>query len=147
MSIMYEAEVGDLAKSSALVDESKGLEPSAEVPTEPAAASSSDVQGVTRGQKHADETCDDDSHKRVKFAEKGFSMLEAIFLLDDSEVGQQAPKTPKRDDNKSEQHLSQVTSADRSLYEHEDTPVSFTFESNHPGQLENYELTFDDDEF
>ena len=65
---MYEAEVGDLAKSSAVVDESKDLEPSAEFPTEPAAASSSDVQGVTHGQKRADETCDDDYHKRVKFA-------------------------------------------------------------------------------
>ena len=41
------------------------------------------------GQKRLDETDDVDSHKRVKFADAGFSLLEETFLLDDSITGQQ----------------------------------------------------------
>jgi hypothetical protein len=38
-----------------------------------------------------------------------------------------APKTPKLDKSSDKGHLSQVTSTDLSLYEHEDETVSFAF--------------------
>ena len=89
---------------------SKTSEPPADVPAESATASGSDGQAGSHGQKRADETDDGDSHKRVKFADKGFSLLEKTFLLDDSDAGQQAPKIPKLDDGAYKQGLSQVTS-------------------------------------
>eukprot|EP00435_Cladocopium_sp_Y103_P039005 s2111_g10.t1 len=99
------------------------------------------------GQKRSDETGDGDSHKRAKFADAAFSLLEESFLVDDSEAGKQAPKSPKLDDDAYKRRVNQVTSTDLSLHEHEDQPVSFSFENEDIECLEDYEFTFGDDEF
>ena len=109
--------------------------------------SSSADHVVAHGHKRGDEATDDDSHKRVKFADAGFSLLERTFLVDDSSAGERAPKTPKLDEKTENQHLNQVTSTDLSLYEHEDQPVNVSFENEDIECLEGYELTFDDDDF
>ena len=110
-------------------------------------ASSSAEHAVAHGHKREDESVDDDSHKRVKFADAAFSLLERIFLEDDSNIGERAPKTPKLDEKAEKQRLNQVTSTDLSLYEHEDQPVNVTLENEDIECLETYELTFDDDDF
>eukprot|EP00435_Cladocopium_sp_Y103_P066347 s36_g28.t1 len=69
-----------------------------------------------------------------------FSLLEESFLVDDSEAGRQAPKTPKLDDEEYKRRLIQVTSTDLSLYELEDQPVSFSFEDDDMERLEDYEF-------
>lgn len=79
-----------------------------------------DEHGVKR-HEHADES---DQTKRARFADDAFSILEAGFLLDNSAAGEHAPKTQRLDDETNKQKLSQVTSTDLSLYEHEDMPVS-----------------------
>jgi hypothetical protein len=53
-----------------------------------------DEHGV-KCHEHADEV---DQTKRARFADDAFSILEAGFLLDDSAVGEHAPKTPRLDD-------------------------------------------------
>ena len=45
---------------------------------------------------------------------------------------------------KQKQRLSQVTSTELSLYEHEDQPVTVTLENEDIECLETFELTFDD---
>ena len=66
------------------------------------------------------------------------------ILLDDSEIGASAPKTPRLG-MLSAQLVNQVTSTDLELYEHEDEKVSFTFDDQDLERLEEYELSFDDD--
>ena len=46
-----------------------------------------------------------------------------LHLLDDSDIGERTPKTPKLDDDAAKQLLNQVTCADLSLYELEDENV------------------------
>ena len=53
--------------------------------------------------------------------------MESTFLVDDSAAGEHVPKIPKVDDETQQKRLSQVTSTDLSLYEHEDDPVVFAF--------------------
>eukprot|EP00435_Cladocopium_sp_Y103_P016294 s1770_g4.t1 len=138
-----ETEAGEVAKQSAPVEAPAVPEAAVEATSSSVGGDVSDVHG----QKRADETGDDESHKRVKFADAGFSLLEESFLLDDSDVGRQAPKTPKLDDDEYKRRLSQVTSTDLSLYEHEDQPVSVSLEDDDIERLEDYEFTFGDDEF
>ena len=88
--------------------------------------SSSAEHAVAHGHKRGDEAADDDPHKRVKFADAAFSMLERTFLEDDSSVAERVPKTPKLNEDAEKQKLNQVTSTDLNLYEHEDQPVSVT---------------------
>ena len=42
--------------------------------------------------------------------------------------------------------MNQVTSTDLSLYEHEDNPVSFTFQQDELDELETYDMNFNDEE-
>ena len=56
-----------------------------------------------------------------------FTAMESTFLVDDSAAGEHVPKIPKVDDETQQKRLSQVTSTDLSLYEHEDDPVGFAF--------------------
>ena len=88
-----------------------------------------DVSGtsVEHGQKRTEEDPSTESPKRARFADAGFKVLEEAFLLDDTAVGEQAPKTPKLSDDDEKKRLQQVTSTDLSLYEHEDQPVKFFF--------------------
>ena len=106
-----------------------------------------DPQSDQHGQKRADDVVLSDAAKRVKFADKCFSMLGSTFLADDTAVGESAPKTPKLDENADKGHLSQATSADLSLSEHEDEKVSFSLNDAELDELETYELNFHDDEF
>eukprot|EP00435_Cladocopium_sp_Y103_P056888 s567_g19.t1 len=110
-------------------------------PVEPMDADSAEHHG----QKRHEDCADEEAHKRVRFADKGFSMLESTFLVDDSAASEQAPKTPKLDEEL-EKRLSQVTSTDLSLYEHEDEPVSVSFSTNELDELEEYEFNFDNDD-
>ena len=105
-----------------------------------------DVSADPHGQKRADDETPVESPKRTRFADKGFSMLESTFLTDDTPVGESAPKTPKRDNSPDKGHVSQVTSTDLSLYEHEDQAVSFTFKDEELDELETYEMNFENDE-
>ena len=139
--IEHEAEAEDAPKPSAPLEAS-------EIPEASAGASAAEPSGSVghvdaHGRKRADETGDADSHKRVKFADAGFSVLEQTCLVDDSSAGQRAPKTPKLDEEAEKQRLNQVTSTDLSLYEHEDQPVSISFENEDVECLEDYELTFE----
>jgi hypothetical protein len=54
-----------------------------------------DVSGspVEHGQKRTEEDPGTESPKRARFADAGFKALEEAFLLDDTAVGEQAPKT------------------------------------------------------
>ena len=110
------AEAGDVPEPS--------LDPPAALPS---AATAMDVSTDAHGQKRVDDGTPGGSPKRTRFADKGFSMLESTFLTDDTPVGESALKTPKRDGSPDKGHVSQVTSTDLSLYEHEDQAVSFTF--------------------
>ena len=102
---------------------SESLAPAAGATSSPSAVEVPlDEHGVKR-HEHADEV---DQTKRARFADDAFSILEAGFLLDDSAVGEHAPKTPRLDDTTYKQKLNQITSTDLSLYEHEDMPVSFS---------------------
>ena len=74
-------------------------------------------------------------------------MLEEAFLLDDTAVGEQAPKTPKLSDDDEKKRLQQVTSTDLSLYEHEDQPVKFSFHADELDELEEYDWNFHHDDF
>ena len=70
-----------------------------------------------------------------------------LHLLDDSDIGERVPKTPKLDDDVAKQLLNQVTSADLSLYEHEDENVTFPFTDNDLDVLEEYDWNLVDDEW
>ena len=112
----------------------------------PSAAAAMDVSADPHGQKRVDDGEPGDSPKRTRFADKGFAMLESTFLTDDTPAGESAPKTPKRDSGPNRGHVSQVTSTDLSLYEHEDQAVSFTFKDDELDELETYEMNFENDE-
>ena len=99
------------------------------------------------GQKRADDEPGEDADKRPKFADAAFRAMESAFLLDDSETGEHAPKTPELSEDEYKKHLQQVTSTDLSLYEHEDQPVKFSFHPDELGELEEYELNFDNGDF
>jgi hypothetical protein len=99
------------------------------------------------GQKRADDEPGEDADKRPKFADAAFRAMESAFLLDDSETGEHAPKTPELSEDEYKKRLQQVTSTDLSLYEHEDQPVKFSFHSDELGELEEYELNFDNGDF
>jgi hypothetical protein len=74
---------------------SESLAPAAGATSSPSAVEVPlDEHGVKR-HEHADEV---DQTKRARFADDAFSILEAGFLLDDSAVGEHAPKTPRLDD-------------------------------------------------
>jgi hypothetical protein len=78
-------------------------------------------------------------------------LLASTFLVDDFTSGEHAPKTPKLSDEAKEKRLNQlastVTSTDLPLYEHEDEPVSFSFQNDELDTLEEYELGFNDSEY
>ena len=57
------------------------------------------------------------------------------------------PKTPKLSEDSSKKQVNQVTSTDLSLYEHEDNPVTFSFQQDDLDELEKYDMNFDDDEY
>ena len=46
-----------------------------------------------------------------------------------------------------QREMNQVTSTDLSLYEHEDDPVSFSFQQDELDELEAYDMNFDDEEY
>eukprot|EP00435_Cladocopium_sp_Y103_P016878 s693_g4.t1 len=73
-------------------------------------------------------------------------MLESTCLVDGSAASEQAPKTPILDKDECQKRLNQVISPGLSLYEHEDEPVSFTFNSDELDELEEYEFNFSNDE-
>ena len=62
-------------------------------------------------------------------------MLESRFLVDDSETIQ-APKTPNLSEEVAKRQMNQVTSTDVSLYKHEDSPVSYSFQQDELDALE-----------
>ena len=111
-----------------------------------AASSIDDALGPdAHGQKRQEEDAGQEaSPKRAKFADSAFSLLESTFLLDDTET-QHVPKTPKLSDDSSKKQVSQVTSTDLSLYEHEDNPVAFSFQQDDLDELEKYDMNFDED--
>ena len=57
------------------------------------------------------------------------------------------PKTPKHSEEASKEQMNQVTSTDLSLYEHEDSPVSFSFQQDELDELESYDMIFDGDNY
>ena len=113
-----------------------------------AASSMDDALGPdAHGQKRQEEDAEQEaSPKRAKFADSAFSLLESTFLLDDTEA-QHVPKTPKLSDDSSKKQVSQVTSTDLSLYEHEDNPVAFSFQQDDLDELEKYDMNFDDEDY
>ena len=113
-----------------------------------AASSIDDALGPdAHGQKRQEEDAGQEaSPKRAKFADSAFSLLESTFLLDDTET-QHVPKTPKLSDDSSKKQVSQVTSTDLSLYEHEDNPVAFSFQQDDLDELEKYDMNFDDEDY
>ena len=84
-------------------------------------------QGAHGQKRHEDEVGPFTSPKRARFADVGFSLLESTVLVDDSETTH-VPKAPKLSEEASKKQMNQVTSTDLSLYEHEDSPVSFSFQ-------------------
>ena len=56
--------------------------------------------------------------------------------------GERAPKTPRLENS-----MLQVTSTDLSLYEHEDSPVKFDFDSDDVDYMDKYDMEFYDDQF
>ena len=96
-------------------------------------------QPAAHGQKRPDEVEQDETQKRVKFADAAFSSVERTFLLDETAIGESAPKTPKVGWWCTEENAESVTRIDLSLYEHEDG-VRFAFNNDELGELEEYEL-------
>eukprot|EP00435_Cladocopium_sp_Y103_P064469 s60_g26.t1 len=94
----------------------------------------------------AEDAADGGIHKRAKFADAAFTALESTFLLDDPTSGEHVPKTLKLDDEAYHKRLNQVTSTDLSRHEHEDNPLSFSFNNEELDELEEYELNFRNDE-
>ena len=95
------------------------------------------------GQKRHDDSGEASSSGAKKLRVGGGSAQDD-FVLDDSEVGASAPKTPKLG-MISEQLINQVTRADFELYEHEDEQISFVFDDQDLERLEEYDLNFEDD--
>ena len=62
-------------------------------------------------------------------------------MLDDSDVGQQAPKTPKRDET-FQQNVNAVTSTNLELYEHKDEQIQPCFADSELDGLEEYDMNF-----
>ena len=67
-------------------------------------------------------------------------------MLDDSDVGQHAPKTPKLDET-FQQNISAVTSTNLEFYEHEDEQIKPCFADSELDGLEEYDMNFYNDEW
>ena len=66
-------------------------------------------------------------------------------MLDDSDVGHHAPKTPKLDET-FQQNISAVTSTNLEFYEHEDEQIKPCFADSELDGLEEYDMNFYNDE-
>lgn len=60
--------------------------------------------------------------------------------------GERAPKTPRLENSPDQQRMLQVASAYLSLYEHEDSPVKFDFNSDDVDYMDKYDMEFYDDQ-
>eukprot|EP00435_Cladocopium_sp_Y103_P029131 s4053_g7.t1 len=66
------------------------------------------------------------------------------FMLDDTEFGERAPKTPKLAEDELKRSIAAVTSTDLDLYEHDDEDLKGCFGEDELESLERYDMEFEE---
>eukprot|EP00435_Cladocopium_sp_Y103_P038920 s137_g10.t1 len=132
-----EAQAGQDAKPSADAGASTSV---------PAVAIDDDVHGHKRPD---DPVSPHDHPKKMRTSDDAVPTTPDDTLLDDSDVGQHAPKTPRLDEKLQllQQNINAVTSTNLELYEHEDEQVKPCFDECELDGLEEYDMNFYNDEW
>eukprot|EP00435_Cladocopium_sp_Y103_P028353 s3208_g7.t1 len=95
------------------------------------------VQVQNYAAAHPDEDVEDE-------AEAGHAPLAGDDeMLDDTEYGEHAPKTPKLAEDELKRNIAAVTSTDLDLYEHEDEDLKVCFGEDELDSLEPYDMEFE----
>eukprot|EP00435_Cladocopium_sp_Y103_P075626 s23_g61.t1 len=100
----------------------------------------------SHGHKRHDDPVSPSDHPKKARTDDAVPTTPDATLLDDSDVGQHAPKTPRLEETL-QQKINAVTSTDLSLYEHEDEPLKPCFGESELDGLEEYDMNFYNDEW
>ena len=101
----------------------------------------------THGHKRAEDPVSPSDHaKKLRTGDSAPTTPADDTMLDDSVIGQQAPKTPKLEET-FKKNVNAVTSTDFELYEHEDEQIQPCFANSELDELEEYDMNFYNDEW
>eukprot|EP00435_Cladocopium_sp_Y103_P035698 s4054_g9.t1 len=98
------------------------------------------------GHKRPDDPVSPSDHPKKMRSGDAVPTTPDDVLLDDSDVGQHAPKTPRLDETL-QQNINAVTSTNLELYEHEDEQIKPCFAESELDGLEECDMNFYNDEW